>query len=89
MGTVDKACSMLAGLIRGAEHDRQTIAQTWGVGLAAADRYVRALRRVPGVQALRIGRRLVLRWSHNDARRAPAHLRSMLPRTYQKGGKSQ
>jgi hypothetical protein len=61
-GTVDKTCAMVASLIRGAVHDRQTLAETFDVEVAAADRYIRSLSRVPGVTHVRHGRRLTIRW---------------------------
>ena len=69
-GVVRRSYAVLSSLIRGAVHDRHTIAADFGVDLAAADRYVQALAAVPGVLVTKHGRRLTVRWSFTDAIRA-------------------
>lgn len=69
-GTITRTCSVMASLIRGAIHDRHTIADGFGVTVASADRYIVALSTVPGVVALKSGRRLTVRWSFTDAIKA-------------------
>lgn len=66
-GTVRRTCLVIDSLIRGAVHDRHTLARNFGVGLAAADRYMRELAGVPGVVTFKSGRRLTVRWSFTDA----------------------
>ena len=69
-GTVRRVCVVMDSLIRGAVHDRHTLARNFGVGAAAADRYMRALQIVPGIITIKSGRRLTVRWSFSDAIRA-------------------
>ena len=56
-GTVGRTCAILDSLIRGAVHDRHTIAKDFGCNVGAADRYIRELQRVAGVMPIRQGRR--------------------------------
>lgn len=69
-GTIERTCAIVASLIRGAVHDRHTIAETFDCELASADRYIRALLRVPGVTGVRQGRRLTVRWYFANAIKA-------------------
>jgi hypothetical protein len=69
-GTIGTTCAILASLIRGAVHDRETIANAFGMELASADRYIRTLVEVPGVVSLKQGRRRTLRWYFTDAIKA-------------------
>jgi hypothetical protein len=66
-GTISQAYGVLASLIRGAVYDRNSLAETYGVTVASADRYIRELTKIPGVIALRFGRRLTVRWSFAEA----------------------
>jgi endonuclease III len=66
-GTISQAYAVLASLIRGAVHDRHTIAKAFGITVASADRYIRAATQVPGVRVDKHGKRLTLRWSFTDA----------------------
>jgi hypothetical protein len=62
-GVVQRTCAILADLMAGRTHDRQSIAEAHGVELAAADRYIRHLASmVPGVEEKRDGRKLTIRW---------------------------
>lgn len=69
-GTVRRTCSVIESLIRGAVHDRNTLAQAFGMTVAAADRYIREMSRIPGVLMFKSGRRMTVRWSFTDAIRA-------------------
>jgi hypothetical protein len=62
IGTISVAYSVLASLIRGAVHDRKTIADAFGMTVASADRYIRELIKLPGVVLRKKGRRLTVRW---------------------------
>jgi hypothetical protein len=68
-GTIAKTCAILASLIRGAIHDRHTLAKDFDVQLAAADRYVRHLETVPGVVSVKLQRRRAIRWNFGVALR--------------------
>lgn len=68
-GIVVKTCELLTSLMCGAVHDRHTIAKTLGVGLAAGDRYIRALSTVPGVTLTKQRRRLTVRFLFGEAMR--------------------
>jgi predicted DNA-binding transcriptional regulator YafY len=59
--------------VSGTVHDRNTIAERFDVAVAAADRYIRHLQRVPGVVAVREGRRLAVRFDFGDAVPRPSH----------------
>jgi len=59
-GTIARTCAIVASLIRGAVHDRHTIARDYGVTVAAADRYIREMRVIPGVVETKRGRRLTV-----------------------------
>jgi hypothetical protein len=59
-GTIARTCAIISSLIRGAVHDRHTIARDFGVTVAAADRYVRELQAIPGVVVTKCGRRLTM-----------------------------
>lgn len=62
-GVVQRTCAILAELIGGREHDRQSIAAMHGVELAAADRYIKHLLSIPGVGSMRRKRRLFIHWA--------------------------
>lgn len=66
-GIVQRTCAILADLMRGDVHDRHSLAQAHGVTLAAADRYIRELLKVPGVNAHRAGRKLRINWADATA----------------------
>lgn len=61
-GIVQRTCAILADLMAGRTHDRRSLAAVHGVELAAADRYIKHLATVPGVESVRTGRRLTIRW---------------------------
>ena len=66
-GTIAQAYAILASLVRGAIHDRHTIAETFATTVASADRYIKWATKVPGVRADKHGKRLTVRWSFTDA----------------------
>lgn len=66
-GTIARTCSVLSSLMRGAVHDRHTIAEMFGVSVAAADRYIRTLASVPGVTVIKQGRRATVRFLFSEA----------------------
>jgi len=68
-GTIDRTCAILDCLIRGAVHDRVSLARAFGMTVAAADRYIRTLDMVPGIEVAKHGRRLTIRWRFSDALR--------------------
>lgn len=72
-GVIQRTSSILADLVGGQVHDRHTIADRFGIAVAAADRYIRNLQRVPGVVAIREGRRLAVRFDFGDAVPRPSH----------------
>ncbi len=63
----------MADLVAGKVHDRNSIVSAFGVAVAAADRYVRLLQRVPGVVSVREGRRLAVRFDFGEAVPRPSH----------------
>ena len=69
-GTIQRSCDIVSSLIRGAIHDRDTIANAFDCNRAAADRYIRILQSVPGIVTLKQGRRLTVRWVFTDAIKA-------------------
>lgn len=69
-GVVQRTCALIESLVRGAVHDRHTISRTFGVGLAAADRYIRELGAIPGMTTTKKGRLLMLQFSFAAALRA-------------------
>jgi hypothetical protein len=66
-GTIAKTCAILTNLMRGAAHNRKSIAYEYDITVASADRYIRALLRVPGVTPVRQGRVLTVRWYLTNA----------------------
>lgn len=68
-GTVARTCELMASLLRGAVHDRHTVAKALGVTVAAGDRYIRALTTIPGVTLTKQRRRLTLRFLFGEAMR--------------------
>jgi predicted DNA-binding transcriptional regulator YafY len=72
-GVIQRTSSILAELIAGRIHDRHTIADRFDIAVAAADRYLRHLQLVPGVVAVREGRRLAVRFDVGDAVPRPSH----------------
>jgi hypothetical protein len=66
-GTIDRACSIFASLLRGGVFERNGLAQAHGMTVAAADRYIRALGQVPGVVTRKVGRKLLVSFSFGDA----------------------
>ncbi len=72
-GVIQRTSGILADLIVGKIHDRHTIADRFGVAVAAADRYIRQLQQVPGVVPVREGRRLAVRFDFGDAVPRPSH----------------
>jgi len=69
-GTIDRTCAILASLIRGATHDRHSIAKTFECNVAAADRYIRALESVPGIEIKKLGRLRIVQWYFTAAMKA-------------------
>src|SRR4051812_43858740 len=72
-GVIQRTSSILADLVAGQVHDRHTIAKRFDIAVAAADRYIRHLQQVPGVVAVREGRRLAVRFDVGDAVPRPSH----------------
>jgi predicted DNA-binding transcriptional regulator YafY len=72
-GVISRTTNILADLMRGATYDRQTLASAFGTTVAAADRYIRNLKRVPGVQVSREGRSLRIRFAASEAVPRPSH----------------
>lgn len=70
MSVIDHTLTLVSDLLDGREHDRHSIAGRVGVKLAAADRYIRHIKKkVRGIQAIRRGRMLVLRLESARPRR--------------------
>jgi hypothetical protein len=67
MGTIETTCAILGGLLRGATHDRRSLAHVHGMTVASADRYIRHLSTVPGVVIVKKGRRLLVSFSFGVA----------------------
>jgi predicted DNA-binding transcriptional regulator YafY len=72
-GVIQRTSCILADLVGGKVHDRHTISERFGVAVAAADRYIRHLQQVPGVVAVREGRRLAIRFDVGDAMPRPSY----------------
>lgn len=72
-GVICRALDILGDLLKEEIHDRKTIAKRYDVGLAAADRYIRALQRVPGVVLGKRGRCPTIRFSFGEAVPTPSH----------------
>jgi predicted DNA-binding transcriptional regulator YafY len=72
-GVIQRTSSILAELVAGQVHDRHTIAERFDIAVAAADRYIRHLQRVPGIVVVREGRRLAIRFDFGDAVPRPSH----------------
>lgn len=66
-GTIDRACGILAALLRGETFERNGLARAHGMTVAAADRYIRALGQVPGIVMRKHGRKLLVSFSFGDA----------------------
>lgn len=69
-GTIEQVCGMVEDLMRGCEYDRHYLAASYGITVASADRYLRALVRIPGVVARKKGRRLSVAFFFGDALKA-------------------
>jgi predicted DNA-binding transcriptional regulator YafY len=72
-GVVQRASAILADLIGNKVHDRHTISTQFGISVAAADRYIRQLQRVPGVVEGREGRRRFVRFDFGEAAPRPSY----------------
>lgn len=60
--SVRRTARILKDLVKGKEHDRTSIAELSGLGVAAADRHIKELVKCPGVIAEKRGKRRVLRF---------------------------
>ena len=69
-GTISRTANVLSVLMRGGVLERHSLAKAFGVTVAAADRYIRALEVVPGVVTRKDGRRLLVSFSFGDALKA-------------------
>jgi hypothetical protein len=72
-GTIETAVEVLAMLMRGESLERRALARTLGVTVATADRYIRAVLRLPGVvprKGGRSGRVLFVSFSFGESLRA-------------------
>lgn len=72
-GVIQRASAVLAGLIGGEAYDRHSLSERFGISVAAADRYLRQLQRVPGVVQERQGRRLLVRFDFGQAVPRPSY----------------
>lgn len=63
----------MADLVCNKVHDRHTISTQFGISVAAADRYIRQLQRVPGVVEGREGRRRFVRFDFGEATPRPSY----------------
>ena len=72
-GIIQRTSAILADLIGGEIHDRQTISDKFKIAVAAADRYIRQLQRVPGVVQDCRGRRHRIRFDFGEAVPRPSY----------------
>jgi hypothetical protein len=68
-GTVERTCDILAAVMCGRQFDRRSLAKAYGIRLAAADRYIRAVGAVPGVALVKTGKTLTVHFSWSNALR--------------------
>ncbi len=66
-GVIARVALVVTDLIEGAIYDRHTLARRLGVSTMAADRYIRTLKDIPGVVAVKYRRRLSLRFDFGPA----------------------
>lgn len=69
-GVVRRTCSIVEALVRGSVHDRHTLAEAFGVTVAAADRYIAELEAIPGMVVVKSARRRTIEFRFTDALRA-------------------
>lgn len=67
MGTIEMTCAVMSDLLRGSTHDRRSLASSYQVSVAAADRYIRHLAAVPGIVTAKRGRLLLVSFSFGEA----------------------
>ncbi len=72
-GVIFNTSVLLAEVIGGTIHDRHTIANRLRIKVAAADRYIRHLQRVPGVVPDRRGRKLAIRFDFREVAPRPSY----------------
>ncbi len=73
-GTVERTCDIVAAVMCGRRFERRGLAKAYGIGLAAADRYIRAVGAVPGVALIKTGKTLTVAFSWSMALRKGAGL---------------
>lgn len=72
-GVIPRVIKTMADLMDGVVYDRQTLAKACGLTVAAADRYIRQLKAVPGVTVFRDGRTLRVKYDSGKAGPPPSH----------------
>ncbi len=65
---------IVGAIMCGRRFDRRSLAKTYGIGVAAADRYIRAVAAVPGVALIKTGKTLTVAFSWSVALRKGAGL---------------
>ena len=68
-GTIEQTVAILTALMRGAILERRSLARLFGVTVATADRYIRAMAGVPGVVLRKQGKKLLVSFSFGEALR--------------------
>jgi predicted DNA-binding transcriptional regulator YafY len=71
-GVISRTLEIVRDLMSGAVHDRHSLANAFDLTVAAADRYIRELRRVPGVEVFRDGRSLRVKFNPSEAAPRPS-----------------
>jgi predicted DNA-binding transcriptional regulator YafY len=72
-GIVSRTSAIVAALVNGATYDRNRLSATFGITVAAADRYIRQLQIVPGMVPVQEGRRRAIRFDAGNAMPQPSH----------------
>ncbi len=68
---LNRTVLLVADLLSGKAHDRQSAAERLGIQPVAADRQLRAIEKLPGVKAIKEGRRRVFRFDTTAFTEAP------------------
>src|SRR5262245_42377202 len=72
-GVIPRITKVLSELMGGVVYDRRTLAKAHGLTVAAADRYIRQIKAVPGVTVFRDGRTLRVKYDSGKAGPPPSH----------------
>ena len=69
---LNRTVQLIADLMAGKTHDRNSVAKKLGIQPAAADRQLKAIERLPGVKVVKEGRRRTLRFDQTAITEAPS-----------------